>query len=423
MIPIMFATFRNRNFALLWTGQFVSLVGDYTLGVALAFYVLQLTGSILQTGLMFIIETVPTILFGSLAGVLVDRWDRRRTMIACNLLQTAFLFPLLFIRSPHLVWIVYLVAFTQSMIGLFFYPASNAFVPTLVEERQLTGANALESLSDSITRLVGPPLGGALLVFTGITSIVWIDAASFLFAATMLLLITTRDQRVRVNKTDAVGSLTAIEKKIWRELVDGLKAVRGNIVLTGMFVLAAVTLFGQGFVSVMFIVFVQRVLHGNGLVFGLMPAAQGVGALLGSLLVERALSVLKPAHLMAFCLSMIGLATLVFVQIPTLLLVLLMVILIGVCVVGSVVTKRTLVQINTSDSYRGRVFGALNTANSLAVLVGMCIATATGEQVGAPALLNVSALLYILAGLLSPIMLRGAKMPSEVQSWGRDVPH
>ena len=411
----MFTTLRYRNFTLLWTGQFVSLIGDYTLNVALAFYVLQLTGSILQTGLMFVAETIPTILLGSLAGVMVDRWDRRRTIIACNLLQAVFLFPLLLIHSPHLVWIAYLVALAQSVIGLFFYPASNAFVPTLVEEKQLAGANALESLSDSITRLVGPPLGGALLALTGISSVVWIDIASFLFAATLLFLIAVQNTRALTDNAKLIdnaekhGLLLTLEKKIWGEFLDGLRVVHTNNMLTGMFVVAGVTMFGQGFVGVMFIVFVQRVLHGNGLVFGLMPAAQGIGALLGSLLIEHAFRKLHPAYLMAICLGMIGLGTLIFVQIPTLPLALLMVALIGVFVVGSVVTKQTLVQLHTSDSYRGRVFGALNTVNSLALLTGMCIATVTGEQAGAPTLLNVSALLYILAGLLSLVMLREAK--------------
>jgi Na+/melibiose symporter-like transporter len=114
----MFALLRRRNFALFWLGQTVSLMGDYTLAIALPFYVLQLTGSILQTGLMFIIETIPSILFGTLAGVFVDRWGRRRTMILCNLLQAGTLFLLLVVRSPRLIWVVYLVALLQAHSSL-----------------------------------------------------------------------------------------------------------------------------------------------------------------------------------------------------------------------------------------------------------------------------------------------------------------
>ncbi len=102
----MFSVLRNRNFALLWIGQLVSLMGDFTLGVALPFYVLQLTGSVLQTGLMFIIETIPAILLGPLAGVFVDRWDRRKTMIVCNLLQACTLSFLLLVHSPHFALLV-----------------------------------------------------------------------------------------------------------------------------------------------------------------------------------------------------------------------------------------------------------------------------------------------------------------------------
>ena len=95
----MFAVLRKRNFALLWLGQIVSLAGDYMLIVALPYYVFGLTGSILQTGTMFVVETVPRILLGSFAGVFVDRWDRRWTMIISDLSRAAVLLLLLLVHS------------------------------------------------------------------------------------------------------------------------------------------------------------------------------------------------------------------------------------------------------------------------------------------------------------------------------------
>lgn len=409
----MFAALRNHNFALLWTGQFVSLIGDYTLAVALAFYVLQLTGSILQTGLMFIIEAVPSILLGTLAGVFVDRWDRRKTMIVSNLLQAGVISLLLLVHSPALIWLVYIVALLQSIISLFFSPALRAITPVLVDEKQLSMANSLESFNDSVTRLVGPLLGGALLTLSGLNDVVFVDATSFLFAVLTLCLIVMPRQQIQgnqVQKESKNSSLATWKRTIWREWLKGLRAVRKSQVLSGLFVVAGITMLGQGFINVMFVVYVKMVLHGNGLIFSLMPMAQGVGALFGSFLIARAHQTIRPGPLMAFCLVVIGAATFVFLSIPALPLVLLMIALIGFLVVGSYVTKQTLVQLNTLDSYRGRVFGALGTSDWLTVLVGMLLATLLGDRLGPVFFLGCSAILYILAGLAALVLLRHATM-------------
>ncbi|HCI80924.1 MAG TPA: hypothetical protein DHW02_14685, partial [Ktedonobacter sp.] len=266
---------------------------------------------------MFIIETVPAILLGPVAGVFVDRWNRRKTMIVCNLLQACTLLFLLLVHSPRLLWLLYIIAFVQALVSLFFFPAVSAFTPLLVEEGQLIKANSLESFNDGVMRLVGPPLGGAMLTFSGLTSVLLVDGASFLFAALTLFLIILPKQQEQANEQKNILPVE-LERNVWRELLDGLGVVRKNQLLTAIFVISGVTLFGQGFVSVMFIVYVRTVLHGNALVFSLMPLVQGVGALLGTFLIERAYRTIRPAYLMSFCLVTIGIATFVFLYIPVL---------------------------------------------------------------------------------------------------------
>ena len=95
----MLAALRQRNFAYLWFGQAISLIGDWVLFVALPFYVYALTGSTLATGIMFIVQTIPMIFFGSVAGVFIDCWDRKRTMFIANLAQAGALIPLFLV--PH----------------------------------------------------------------------------------------------------------------------------------------------------------------------------------------------------------------------------------------------------------------------------------------------------------------------------------
>src|SRR5436305_11071068 len=111
----MLAVLRQRNFGLLWVGQNISMVGDWVLFVALPFYVYSLTGSTLATGIMFIVQTIPSIFFGSVAGVFVDRWDRKRTMLIANVAQAITLVPLLIVHSEQWIWVVYIFAFIEAL--------------------------------------------------------------------------------------------------------------------------------------------------------------------------------------------------------------------------------------------------------------------------------------------------------------------
>src|SRR5579875_3879398 len=106
-VETMLAALRQRNFALLWFGQLISLLGDWVLFVALPFYIYTLTGSTLATGVMFIVQTLPRLSRGSVAGVGGGRWSRRRTLYVAGLLQALVLLPLRVVHSSQWVWIIY----------------------------------------------------------------------------------------------------------------------------------------------------------------------------------------------------------------------------------------------------------------------------------------------------------------------------
>src|SRR5919202_4335568 len=209
----MLAVLRQRNFALLWFGQLISLVGDWVLLLALPFFVYELTGSTLATGGIFMALTLPRLALGSVAGVFVDRWDRRRTMIAADLARAAVLLLLLLVRSPGQVWLVYVAAFLEAAISHFFSPAKNALLPRLVGEEQLVPANSLNSLSESLTRLVGPALGGVLFSALGIGPVVAIDSASFLVSGLLItLLVLPAAQAAPTGQGDPAAGLAAVRR-------------------------------------------------------------------------------------------------------------------------------------------------------------------------------------------------------------------
>ncbi len=125
----MLKLLRQRNFSLLWFGQFISVIGDWVLFIALPFYTYSLTGSVLATGAMFIVSTLPRLVLGSVAGVFVDRWDRKRTMIVADVLRVLLVAMLLFVRSRDWLWLIYASSFLESVVSQFFNPAKSAIIP------------------------------------------------------------------------------------------------------------------------------------------------------------------------------------------------------------------------------------------------------------------------------------------------------
>src|SRR3954464_8725811 len=128
---------RAPDLRLLLGAGLVSMTGDWLLSVGLAYSVYALTGSTLASAAALLSAFVPQVLVGSVAGVFVDRWDRKRTMVATNLLLAVGLLPLLVVSGEDWMWLVYVVLALQSCIEVFFAPAEQAFLPNVVEDADL----------------------------------------------------------------------------------------------------------------------------------------------------------------------------------------------------------------------------------------------------------------------------------------------
>nr|MDQ2829706.1 MFS transporter [Chloroflexota bacterium] len=198
----MLATLRHKNVALLWSAGLISLTGDWLLLIALPIYVYTLTHSTALTSVTFIVEALPSVLLGSVAGVFVDRWDRRRTMVAANLAQATGLLPLLAVRSADQLWLVYTVSVVEAILALFFAPAEQSLLPTLVDDERLVAANALSALNGNLARLAGAPLGGLVAGLLGLGGAVVLDAASFLLSSLLILAITISTTESKVDQPD-----------------------------------------------------------------------------------------------------------------------------------------------------------------------------------------------------------------------------
>jgi len=418
----MIAVLRHRNFALLWFGGLISMAGDWVLRIGLPLYIYQLTGSTLATGIMFMAGMLPSLLLGSVAGVFVDRWDRRRTMVIANLLLALSLLPLLLVRSVEWVWIAYIAAFAQSCIAQFFDPAESAMLPLLVGEEDLPTANALNALNNNLARLIGPAIGGVVLAVGGLTGVALVDAASFGVAAAMIALITVDGRAVRAKGVPAPAGTGAPWLAVWREWVEGLRIVVQTRTVAIIFLLLGITSLGEGVISVLFAPFVSKVIGGGGTEFGAIASAQAVGGLIGGALIGEVARRVRPGRLIGVCGILFGLIDLAIFNYPVFGVVLVLMVLVGLPGVGFSTGVTTLLQTSTANQYLGRVFGALGTTSSLLALIGAGLASVLGDRVGIVPVLNLQGGGYVLAGGLALVLLAHVALPHKQAQAEESVP-
>src|SRR4051794_15233264 len=177
---------RSPGFRRLWLAGFISETGDWVLLVALPVFVYQLTGSASATATTFVVALLPGLALSPVTGVLADRVDRRRLMLAGSLAQAAALTPLLAVHDAGDPLIVNAVTATQSALAALSEPAKNALLPELVARDHAPAANGLVGLNSNLARLIGASLGGVLLGFAGLAGVLVADVASYLVAAALL---------------------------------------------------------------------------------------------------------------------------------------------------------------------------------------------------------------------------------------------
>jgi MFS family permease len=412
---LMFATLRQRNFALLWTGGLVSLLGDWTLMVGLPLFVYALTGSTVATGAMVIARLVPRVLLSSVAGVFVDRWDRKRTMVYTDLLLALVLLPLLAVQTADRLWIVFLAQFAESSLVQLFSPAERALLPRLVGEEYLLPANSLTAMNNNLARLIGPSIGGFIFAFLGLNGVVVIDAASFLIAGAMIALIRAP---TRLDRAARIGAKTPREAwvAVWREWLDGLRLVPSSRVIVVLFLFGAITGIGESVMGTLFVPFVTKVLGGNGLAYGWILSAQAVGGLAGSFVVGHVNGKITPSRLLGLGALLFGLTDLAIFYypffVPGIALALVFMVIAGILSAGMIVSYLTMQQTAIADAYRGRLFGAFETTEALVGLVGAALAGALSSRLGIVPIISMQGIGYLCAGIMVLVGLRRALVTS-----------
>jgi predicted MFS family arabinose efflux permease len=401
---------RRRDLRLLLAAGLVSMTGDWVLGIGLTYSVYAITGSTLASALTLLASFVPQVVAGSVAGVFVDRWDRKRTMVVCNLLLAVGLAPLLLLDTTAQIWVVYGVLLWESLVEVFFAPAEQALLPRLVDDADLVTANALNSQNQQLSRLIGSALGGIAAAAGGIAAVAVLDVATFLVAAGLVLRIRTNGRATeRPDTADVIRGRVAALRDEWSE---GLRAAWTSPVVRVLLAFSLITSTGEGIMGTLFAPYVRDVLHSGAQTLGVITSVQAIGGIAGGFVAASVGNHWSPVRMLGAGAVVFGMIDLAIFLYPLLLVspwpAVLGMILVGVPGALAVAGLMTLLQRHTVDAQRGRVLGLLFMVRSVAVVVGTTCAGFLGEAVGIVPILAFQGVGYVVAGtLVLALLTRG----------------
>ncbi len=392
---------KNRNFFLLWMGQIISQLGDRLGQMALiAFVYLRAPGSTLQIAKILSFTIIPVFIVGPLAGVYVDRWDRRRTMFACDFLRSLLVLaiPLFLFYSKSLAP-VYLIIFIAFSIGRFFVPAKLSIIPDLVDKKDLLIANSLVNTTGMIAATLGFGISGVLVEWLGAKSGFYLNSLTFLISGTFIFLISKKFVVAMDFKKIGQEIIEVIRKSVFQEIKDGVFYFirKKDIRFTAGIIFALWSALGA--VYVVIIVFVQNTLHSTTKDLGLLVMFLGIGLFLGSLVYGRFGQRIAHYKVIFASLVLSGIMLDIFAlgiyNYPNFAMAALLSLCLGLTIAPIMIASNTIIHSVSDNDMLGKIFSSFEIVMHLGFLAFMFISSMLAERF--PHLL----ILVIVGGLLS----------------------
>jgi Na+/melibiose symporter-like transporter len=404
---------RNPNYRLVLGANLISSAGDWILGIGMMYYVFTVTGSALASGTILLVSILPQFVLGSIGGVFVDRWDRRKTMVVTNTLLAVSLVPLYFVHSQSQIWIVYVSVFLEACLEQFFTPAEAALIPWTVPEEDLVAANALNGQSGQVARLVGSALGGALAAAGGITLVATFDLVSYAVAACLIALIgvgkraATEPEPAAEETAEEPEEETGGPRTVFRQWRDGIALCTRKPELRTILIYRMISFFGEGVFAALLAPFIIKVLHASGFEYGAIISVQAVGGIAGGLAVASLGRRGRPITLLGYGAFFFGVFDLLIAVYPVALSAMwpmfVFVIIVGLPAASLVAGYSTLQQTLAEDAYRGRVFGAISSSAAVTMMLGAALGGTLSDRIGIIPVIAVQGVIHIIAG---PVVLR-----------------
>lgn len=404
------AVFKRRDFVLMWFAQLISTAGSALTDLAAGIYVYDQTGSALLVGLTLMATAVPSLVVGLIAGVFVDRWDRRKVMIASNLAQCVVVAIIPFVLDLDIT-LLFVLILLNAGVKQFFDPAYEALIPEIASDEELTAANAFLQIASFGSTAIGFA-GAGLLAAIDIRLAFWIDALTFVVSAGCIWFMKTRVTTEVPDEEASVGVVVA-------NLKIGVRTILDTPMLRSLFLLGAPVFFSFGLWNVLLLPMAIKVLGGTELEYGIQEGLTSIGFVLGSLFMARYAGKLQTG-LWVFVGSMgMGIAGVLYGLAPNIWIAILFVTASGFFNSPSAVARQTLLQRNTPRELRGRVFSALFVMRDVIFLLGM--AGAGLADIVDIRLMVVFSSLILLGVAIAALVAPGVGRPAA--EWRRAVTH
>lgn len=335
----------NGEFSKLWIGQMVSNLGDEIAFFGLAVMVVfSWNGGAIDLSIVMAASSLPVLLFGPIAGVYVDRWNKKHTMIIADVLRAILAILFIFCTS---VFHLAIVVFFLSTVSRFFYPARMSLIPEILDRDILVEANSLSQMTYMLSVILGPMIATSMIYLLGYFWIFVFDSLSYLFSAFMLSLI-------RYSPILKMG-----KKSPFRELVEGLHYIRKNPTVRLLIWIFAITMLFVGGLNVAFSIYIRDVVHLDVSGYGAMEVLFGIGTVLGSISTGFLAGRVPEGKMVIMGLLGIGLMILSLGLLPVPIISLISGgLLLGYFVGYLNAPANAIFQKAVEEEYRGRVFGA-----------------------------------------------------------------
>jgi MFS family permease len=348
---------RNYNFRQLWLGQVVSQMGDWFDTIALYTIILNLTGSGRDVGLLLVARFLPSFFFGSLSGVVADRFSRRTIMIISDLLRALVVVGFLFVRRADQLWLIYVLTVLQLGLSTFFEPAKTAVIPSIVSDRELVAANTISSVTWSVILTLGAAIGGLITGWFGTDAAFILDALSYVLSAVLIWSVRFPKRPPREIQKLTIGRALGITQTI-----EGARYVKRRRRVLALLLVKPAWGMGGGILTLL-AVFGDRIFpvgRSAATGIGVLFAARGIGTAVGPIVARRIAGEGKK-HMQ----TSIGIAFLIagafYIAFGSTRNFIFALVVLGLAHMGGSILwvfSTVLLQRSVEDSFRGRVFAA-----------------------------------------------------------------
>jgi len=390
--PALLRALRHRNYRLFFGGQSLSLAGTWITRIATSWLVYRLTGSALVLGIVGFCGQIPTLFLAPVAGVFVDRWDRRRVLLVTQILSLLQSLALGVLTLLGIITVAEVLALqvVQGIINAFDTPARQAFVVHMIEDRaDLPNAIALNSSMVNGSRIVGPSVGGLIIAAVGEGWCFMLDALSYLAVISSLLAMRMEPAAPSERPATRIGE----ELKVGFRYVTQFVPVRTLLLL-----LALVSTMGMPY-TVLMPAIATRVLHGGAHSLGFLMGATGVGALAAALYLASRHTVIGLGRAIAAAVITFGGGLIAFGFSRSFLLSLAILPIVGAAFMLALAATNTIVQTIVAEELRGRVMAFYAMAFLGTAPIGSLLAGVLADRIGAPATIRLGGAACIAGGI------------------------